>query len=51
MIRNLAGEFPVKAPCRALGVSRSGCYAAQKKAGRPRVRDNARLGARIRAAF
>ena len=30
-----------------LGISRSGYYAAQKKAARPRARDNARLGAKI----
>ena len=51
MIRELAGEFPIKALCRVLGVSRSGYYAAQKKAQRPRARDNARLGARIKEAF
>ena len=51
MIRELAGEFPIKALCRVLGVSRSGYYAAKKKAQRPRARDNARLGARIKEAF
>ena len=50
MISSLAGEFPTKALCRVLGVSRSGCYAAKKKAERPRARDNARLGARIFAS-
>ena len=48
MSRSLSGELPVKALCRALGVSRSGYYAAQKKAERPRARDNARLGAKIK---
>ena len=43
MIRELAGEFPIKALCRVLGVNRSGYYAAKKKAQRPRARDNARL--------
>ena len=51
MIRSLAGEFPVKTLCRALGVSRSGYYAAQKKAERPRAKDNARLGAKIKESF
>ncbi len=51
MIRSLANEFPVKTLCRALGVSRSGYYAAQKKAARPRARDNARLGAKIKESF
>ena len=51
MIRSLSGEFPVKALCRALGVSRSGYYAAQKKAGRPRAQENARLGAKIKESF
>ena len=51
MIRSLANEFPVKTLCRALGVSRSGYYAAQKKAARPRAKDNARLGAKIKESF
>ena len=51
MIKSLAGEFPIKALCRVLGVSRSGYYAAQQKAQRPRARDNARLGAKIKDAF
>ncbi len=51
MIRSLAGEFPVKALCRTLGVSRSGYYAAQRRAERPRARDNARLGAKIKESF
>ena len=32
-------------------MSRSGYYAAQKKAGRPRAHDNARLGANIKESF
>ena len=51
MIRSLAGEFPIKSLCRVLGVSRSGYYAAQQKAQRPRARDDARLGAKVREAF
>ena len=51
MIRSLAGEFSIKALCRVLGVSRSGYYAAQKKAERPRAKENVRLGAKIKAAF
>ena len=51
MIRSLSGEFPVKAWCRALGMTRSGYYAAQKKAQRPRARDNARSGAKIKTTF
>ena len=51
MIRSLSSEFSVKALCRALGVSRSGYYAARKKAERPRARDNARLGAKIKESF
>ena len=51
MIRSLAGEFPIKALCRVLGVSRSGYYAAQKKAHRPRARDNVRLGTKLKETF
>ena len=51
MIRSLSSEFSVKALCRALGVSRSGYYAARKKAERPRARDNARPGAKIKESF
>ena len=36
MIRSLAGEFSVKTLCRALSVSRSGYYPAQRKVERPR---------------
>ena len=51
MIRSWSNEFPVKALCRALGVSRSGYYAAQRKAERPRAKDNARLGVKIKESF
>ncbi len=51
MIRSLSGEFPVKVLCRALGVSRSGYYAARPKAARPRARDNVRLEAKIKESF
>ena len=51
MIRSLSGEFPIKTLCRALGVSRSGYYAAQRKAKRPRAQDNARLEAKIKESF
>ena len=50
VIGSLAGEFPIKALCRVLGVSRRGYYGAPKKAQRPRARDNARLGAKIKPA-
>ena len=51
VIKSLAGEFPVKALRRVLGVSRSGYYGAQKKAQRPRAKENVRLGVRIKEAF
>ncbi len=51
MIRSLAGEFPIKALCRALGVSRSGYYATQKQARRLRAVENVHLSARIKEAF
>ena len=51
MIRSLSSEFPVKALCRAPGVSRSGYYAAQKKAERPRAWANARRGMKIKESF
>ena len=51
MIGSLAGQFPIKALCRTLGVSRSGYYAAQKKAQRPRARENVRLGEKARELF
>lgn len=51
MISSLTGEFPIKVLCRVLGVSRSGYYAAQGKAARPRAVENARLGAKIAESF
>ena len=51
MIKQLAGEHPVRKLCRTLGVARSAYYAAQKKAQRPRAKDNARLGAKARELF
>ena len=51
MIQQLAGEHPVRKPCRVLGVARSAYYAAQKKAQRPRARANTRLGTKAREPF
>ena len=51
VIRELAGEHPVRKLCRVFGVARSAYYAAQQKAGRPRARDNVRLGAKARELF
>ena len=51
MIRSLVGEFPIKSLCRVLEASRSGYYAARQKAQRPRAKDNARLGAKVKEAF
>ena len=51
MIRQLAGQFAIKTLCRTLGVSRSGYYAAQKKAERPRAKDNARLSGKLVELF
>ena len=51
MIKQLAGQHPVRKLCRTLGVARSAYYAAQKKAQRPRARANARLGAKARELF
>ena len=51
MISSLAGEFSIKALCRGLGISRSGYYAAQKKAEQPHAKENVRLGAKIKEAF
>lgn len=47
----LAGEFPLAALCRALGVSRAGLYATRAKAQRPRARQNARLAERAATLF
>ena len=51
VIKKLAGEHAVRKLCRTLGVARSAYYAAQKKAERPGVRENARLGTKMRALF
>ena len=51
VIRELAGAHPVRKLCRVFGVARSAYYAAQKKAERPRARDNVRLGAKAREWF
>ena len=50
-VNRLAGEFPLALLCRALGVSRSGLYAARTKAGRARARANVALAARATALF
>ena len=50
-VQQLAGQFPVRALCRALGVSRAGYYAAAKRGERPRAREDARLSARIVDCF
>ncbi len=51
MIKQLMGEHAVRKLCRVLGVARSAHYAAQKKAERPRARDNTRLGTKARELF
>ncbi len=51
MIKQLAGEHPVRKLCRVLGVARSAYYAAQRKEARPRARANARLGEKARELF
>ncbi len=51
VIKQLAGEHPVRKLCRTLGVARSAYYAAQKKAERPRARANASLGTKARELF
>ena len=48
VIKGLAGEHPVRQLCRVFGVARSACYAAQKKAERPRARENVRLAQKAR---
>ena len=50
-IKQLAGQHPVRKLCRMLGVARSAYYAAQKKAQRPRAKENARLGEKAREFF
>ena len=51
VIKELAGQHPVRKLCRTLGVARSAYYAAQKKADRPRARENGRLGGKARELF
>ena len=51
VIRSLAGQHPVRKLCRTLGGARSAYYAAQKKAERPRARENARLEGKARELF
>ena len=51
MIKQLAGEHPVRKLCRVIGVARSAYYAGEKKGERPRAQDNARLGAKAREVF
>ena len=51
MIKQFAGQHPVRQLCRVLGVARSAYYAAQKKAERPRARENVRLGGKARELF
>lgn len=50
-VAQLAGEFPVRALCRALGVSRSAFYTAAAKPARPRAREDARRWAKVLACF
>ena len=51
VIKQLAGQHPVRKLCRTLGVARSAYYAAQKKRERPRAKANARLEGRARELF
>ena len=51
VIRELAGAHPVRKLYRVFGVARSAFYAAQRKAERPRARDNVRLAAKARELF
>ena len=50
-VQQLAGEFPLRALCRVLGVSRAGYYAWCERGTRPRAREDVRLGERIVACF
>jgi putative transposase len=47
----MACQYPVKAVCDALGVSRTGYYAHRRKPARARRRADAALAPRVRAAF
>ena len=51
VIKELAGQHPVRKLCRMLGVARSAYYATQKKDARPRASENARLGEKARERF
>ena len=51
VIKELAGQHPVRKLCRTLGVTRSAYYAARKKAERPRAQENARLDGKARELF
>jgi putative transposase len=51
VIKALVGEHPVRKLCRVLGVARSAYYAAQRKAERPRAKENVRLGGKARELF
>ena len=51
MIEQLAGQFAVRALCRALGVSRSGYRATRGRGARPRAQEDARLGAKVVTCF
>ena len=51
VIKQLAGQHPVRKLCRVLGVARSAYYAAQHKTQRPRAKENVRLGEKARVLF
>ena len=48
VVRALAGEHPVRRPCRVFGVARSAYYTAPRKAERLRAQDNVRLEEKAR---
>ena len=50
-INQLAGQFAVRALCRALGVSRAAFYAGALQPARPRAVETARLWAKLPACF
>ena len=51
VIKELAGQHAVRKLCRVLGVARSAYYAAQRKAERPRAREDVRLSTKARELF
>ena len=51
VIKQLAGQHPVRKLCRVLGVARSAYYAAQHKTQLPRARENVRPGEKARVLF